>query len=551
MSEMRNLFWLKARLFTNTVRSVSREPLFKSVIVALFATLWMVGIFFLVSRGISFMREFPGIGDYLISKLFYLFSFALFAMLVLSNALLAHSVLYARRENLLLYSMPISRSAIVSCKLWETIFLGSWAFALTGVPLLVAYFLSSGTGMYLFFLSWLYFIPLIFLCGAIGLCISMIFVRYVPRFRSWMVWFLAGFLALAGVIIVWRYRGGYLAGADPSLYFVNQIVARCRFAGWFMLPSRWVVDGIFSLGQGRYGNAAFLWILLFSNAVFLYSICKILGESLLFQGWDRRVSYSSAAGRARMFSLKTDGSVFRSFLSKDVVTFFRDSSQWGQFALFFGLLGVYILNLRNLPYDLGNLFWRYLLFMLNISALGFTLSALSSRFFFPLVSLELRRYWFLGLTPIGFRQLLRQKYILCTGFTVAITLVLALLSALMLGVSRLLLLSSLVSVVFMGMAVSGLSVGIGALYPNLKASTSAEVVSGIGGTMILVAGLMYVCVSLSIQAVPLFLHWKGFVSDSLFPWCILGSVCALGAVSVMAAFFSLKAGGRRLGAMDL
>ncbi len=551
VSEVSELLQLKIRLFANTIKSIMGEPLFKSFTVALFVCLWIFGIFYLAHRGLSFIIGFPGIGDYLVGKLFYLFSFAIFTMLIISNTLLAYSRLYIGRENLLLFSLPIPSSAIVSSKLWETIFLGSWAFALMGMPLLMAYFVCSGLGIGLFFLSWLYFIPLLIVCGSVGLIVSLLLALYTPRFKKWMGWLLIPILASGVTVITWRYRIGHFASGDQSIYFVNQIVSRCRFASWFLLPSRWVVDGIFSLGEGRYWNAAFLWLLLLSNAVFLYCTCALMGEKFLLEGWNRRMSRGSPESGAKSLLLTRAHAAFWSILFKDLITFFRDPTQWGQFALFFGLLGIYILNLRNLPYDLGSLFWVYLLFILNISALGLTLAALSSRFFFPLMSLELKRFWFLGLTPFGLRRMIKEKYLLCAGITVGITLVLALLSGLMLGISRLLLLSSLVSVVFMGLAISGLSIGIGAVYPNLKASSSAEVISGLGGTMILVLSLIYVCLALFIQAIPLYLHLKGLITESLLPIYLIGSVCVLGGLSISTAIICLSAGRRKLEAMDL
>jgi ABC-2 type transport system permease protein len=235
----------------------------------------------------------------------------------------------------------------------------------------------------------------------------------------------------------------------------------------------------------------------------------------------------------------------------DVISFCRDPGQWGQFALFFGLLGIYILNLGNLPYDLGSLFWRYLLFILNLSAMGFTLAGLSSRFFFPLMSLDLKRFWFLGLTPLSIQRILGEKYFLCVGFTVGITGPLALLSGLMLGVSPLLLASSIVSVLFMGIAISGLSVGLGAVYPNPRASSPAEVISGFGGTVVLVLNMVYICVTLALLGIPLYCHLKGLITEFTFAMCLLGSVCLIGVVSIATALIALTLARRKLEVMDL
>jgi len=545
------LLALKLRLFRNALRSVRREPVFKTIVIGLFIALWICGAFTLMYRGITFIAGFPGVGDYVIGKLLYLFTLALVVMLIASNTVLAYPVLYARRENTLLFSLPLSPASIMSCKLWETLFLSSWAFLLMALPLVLAYFLAAGMGVGLFFISWLFFMPLASLCGACGALISLLGGRYMPRVRMGRGKMAMLLLCLGAACIIWGTWGSTSPGGDQTLRFVNRIVARCQFASWFLLPSSWVVDGIFAVAQGRYGEAAFRWLVLLSNALFLSSLCTLLGEKLLVAGWDRRSSREAPRPALGISSFLAGCSPVRGMVIKDIITFCRDASQWGQFALFFGLLGIYVVNIRNLPYDLGTLFWRYLLFILNFSALGFTLAGLSSRFFFPLVSIELMRFWFLGLSPLGVRRILGEKYGICVVFTVGITGLLALLSGVMLRVSPLLLASSCASVALMGIAMSGLSVGLGAVYPNLRASSSAEIVSGLGGTMVLVLNMVYICGALFIQGLPLYLHLKGFVSAGSLPLWVGGGVAAMGALSIGTAVLSLDVGRRRCENMDL
>src|SRR5262249_44717125 len=47
----------------------------------------------------------------------------------------------------------------------------------------------------------------------------------------------------------------------------------------------------------------------------------------------------------------------RALLLKDARTFWRDTTQWGQSVMLFGLLGVYVINLRHFTHQLSNPFW--------------------------------------------------------------------------------------------------------------------------------------------------------------------------------------------------
>jgi ABC-2 type transport system permease protein len=53
-------------------------------------------------------------------------------------------------------------------------------------------------------------------------------------------------------------------------------------------------------------------------------------------------------------------------LVKDARMFWRDTTQWGQTLVLFGLLGVYVINLRHFSQQLTNPFWVHLVCYLNL-----------------------------------------------------------------------------------------------------------------------------------------------------------------------------------------
>ncbi len=87
----------------------------------------------------------------------------------------------------------------------------------------------------------------------------------------------------------------------------------------------------------------------------------------------------------------------RLLILKDLRTFRRDPAQWSQFLIFFGLLAFYFLNIPRLGYGVQSPSWRNLVSFLNLSVTALILSTFTSRFIFPLLSLEGRNFWVLGL----------------------------------------------------------------------------------------------------------------------------------------------------------
>ena len=108
---------------------------------------------------------------------------------------------------------------------------------------------------------------------------------------------------------------------------------------------------------------------------------------------------------------------------KDIRLFWRDPTQWIQFMIFFGLLCIYVMNLRNIALSFHNPFWEALIAHFNLAACGLTLSTLTTRFVFPQFSLEGKRIWILGLSPFGLHRLLLQKFALSASVSISINVV--------------------------------------------------------------------------------------------------------------------------------
>src|SRR5438876_8952690 len=90
--------------------------------------------------------------------------------------------------------------------------------------------------------------------------------------------------------------------------------------------------------------------------------------------------------------------------------FWRDTAQWAQSLMLFGLLAVYIFNLRHFTQQLTNPFWINLVSFLNLGACSLNLATLTTRFVYPQFSLEGKRLWIVGMAPIGLVKVVKTKF---------------------------------------------------------------------------------------------------------------------------------------------
>ncbi len=197
----------------------------------------------------------------------------------------------------------------------------------------------------------------------------------------------------------------------------------------------------------------------------------------------------------------------RLLILKDLRTFRRDPAQWSQFLIFFGLLAFYFINIRRLSYDVQKPYWRNMISFLNLSVTALILSTFTSRFIFPLLSLEGRNFWVLGLLPLQRASILWGKFAFSAGISLVATEALVVLSDLMLRMGPAMIALHMGMVAILCLGLSGISVGLGARMPNLKEDDPSKIAAGFGGTLNLLVSLVFICAIVTALAVPCHLYF--------------------------------------------
>jgi ABC-2 type transport system permease protein len=282
-------------------------------------------------------------------------------------------------------------------------------------------------------------------------------------------------------------------------------------------PSRWMSAGLLAAARGEWNRAGYYLLVLSAHGGLAYLAAAAMARDLYFRGYSRVQGNRSARRRLGLYAFDTlFHRVFffltrpvRLLILKDLRTFRRDPAQWSQFLIFFGLLGFYFLNIPRLGYAVQSPSWRNLVSFLNLSVTALILSTFTSRFIFPLLSLEGRNFWVLGLFPLRREQILWGKFVFAVGIALLPTELLVSLSDVMLGMSPLMigLHATMVAVLCMGL--SGISVGLGARLPNLRESDPSKIAVGFGGTLNLLVSLIFIFAIVTAFAVPCHLYFLG------------------------------------------
>lgn len=564
LSAIRLLVGVSLKQSWRRLLAVRHQSRLLSTLVLGFLLGYAVLSFYLFHRGLRFASSFPGLGPVLVERMLFLLFAFLFSLLLMSNLVIGYTNLFRNRETSFLHTLPVGPGTILQWKFIETTVLASWAFLFLIAPLLAAYGLTQQVPWHFYPATVVLLALFLVLPSVGGVWLAVLLARFLDR-RRFQVALIS--VAVLGVAAVAMYMRPEVIPDEEMetrvLVVLDKMLMRTRFALFPLLPSYWLASGVQHWAEGAVRAAAFFGFVLLSHALFFGScLCLWLGEPFFsafsavqgrgsvlarwgwFQAWEER--QRSGARRLGLVEwvfgrLSWFGSDVRAMLIKDVRVFWRDTTQWGQTILLFGLLGVYIVNLRHFTQQLTNPFWIYIVSYLNLGACALNLATLTTRFVYPQFSLEGKRVWIVGLAPLGLPRILLSKYVLSTGCTLAITLGLMLLSCRMLRLElgRTLYLAAAVGV--MTFVLNALAVGLGALYPNFKEDNPSKIVSGFGGTFCLVLSFVYIVGSVIVLA--LGSPWAGRGEPSVAR--MAGAWVGFAALSLLAGWVPLKLGLRR------
>ena len=538
-----------------SLRNQSR--LLTSVILT-FVVGYLVLSFWLFYHALWFVAKFPGLGAVLTERLMYaLFAF-LFALLLLSNLVIGYTNLFRNRETAFLLTLPIPTQTIFRWKFIETILLASWAFLFLIAPLLVAFGLVRDAPWHFYVMTLLLIAIFIVLPGVAGTWLAILVGRFLDR-RSFQVAFVATAVLLLGLAAFWwkaQPATNTLLG-ERTLEALDQLLAKTRFTMFPFLPSYWLSAAVLQWAEGILRGAAFFALVLLSHTLFFGSLAFTRLGNMFYDTASAVQSRAQPGPRwhplrprrefpnspsllekifGRLFWLRRDA---RALAIKDIRMFWRDTTQWGQSVMLFGLLGVYIVNLRNFTHQLSSEFWINLIAFLNLGVCALNLASVTTRFVFPQFSLEGRRLWIVGMAPMGLARVVKTKFWLTSVLSLVVTSGLIMLSCYLLKMTwdRVVFFGAVV--ILMAFALNGLAVGLGVLYPNLKESNPNKIVSGFGGTLCFVLSSVYILASVLLLGLGTS-GWHGQVA-----WAA-ESVAAFVLLSFFIGWLPLKLGLRQL-----
>ncbi|MEO1269762.1 MAG: hypothetical protein AAFX99_16875 [Myxococcota bacterium] len=521
--------WLTLR---NAPSSDRREK-GKVVLFALFGLMIWVVIYLGSDWFLGRCLAVEPIGELLVEKLLDLTLLVVFSVLLFSNIINAFSTFYLSEDLQLLMSHPIPPNSLYTARLVETCVLSGWMPTLFALPVFIAagVLFGAGLGYYLAVVVGLVLMVVISAELAVPLTLALTNIMPAHRTRDMLV-----FLGVVVVVVLFI----LLRAINPEEMFqpdqfdsTMELFASLQNPSSSLLPSSWTLAVLRPLLRSESDQVSWLHAgALASTAGALYfigawsfrrwhglSYSKAQegrhGGGGLEQvaGWMRGEQASGAQALERSLEALRSRTgplnPVREMMLKDARVFVRDTAQWSQMVLLVALIVIYLMNFRYFrTLGEGGIIGPVGLYIMNVLLCGFVAAAIGVRFLFPAVSLEGRSFWLLRCAPQTMRQFLFAKWVTGMLPLLALSELLTIASNMLIGTPWPMIVFAAVVIGSLTLGLSGLGIGLGAIYPRFHLDNAAKIATGFGGMLYMILALMLVLLTAFLVAAP---AWVGFL----------------------------------------
>jgi len=494
-------------------------------------------IYAMLHRLLMYFRGVPDLGPFLAGKLLGLILVGFFSILLLSNIITALSSFFLARDLDLLVASPADWLKLYGAKLLETGVNSSWMVALLAIPMFAAFGTAYHGGVLFPLIVAAVFVPFLAVPAVIGSAITLILVNVFPARRTRDILSVIAVLAAGGIVLLFRIVRPERLARPEGFRSLVEFVTILRTPTSPFLPSEWVQRAV--LGWLNYRPDWMAVYLLWSTAAAAFVLGALLHRQLYSIGFSKaqesgqRAARSTALGRASHRAFRPLGILKRELVLKEVRLFFRDTTQWSQLILLAVLVVVYVFNIKYLPLRGEGItfFLVNVVPFLNLVLAGFVLASVAARFIFPSVSLEGRTLWLLRSSPMPVRDLLWAKFWVGTTPLLLLALGIVGVTNAMLQVSDFMFTVSVMTITFMTLALCGMALGFGTLFPQFETENAAQIPTSFGGMVFMISSIALIAAVVVLEARPVY----GYLSARLYgtPTSMTEMIIGFGAAALL------------------
>jgi ABC-2 type transport system permease protein len=554
--------WKKLR---NRLRASGHDRLRYLFVIGLVAILWAV-IYVVFVKALTYFASEEMFGTVAATKLLSMILVTFTFVAMISNMIATFSTYFLSEDLELIMAAPVPRPSLYTARFIETLADSSWMVLVFGLPIFLAYGRVFDAPWSFYALSLAGFLCLLVMTTAVAVIIMQSLVRTFPVRRLRDLFVLLGVLIFVGVYLIFRMMRPEELLNPAGFASVMDYLSIMSESSSPLLPTTWLMETLrpYITGQGFDQILFFLALLLF-GAVGAFRLAGHNHEAIHFYGYSKAVeSRGARLSQSRLIDLF--GRILSRFLDrttvrlvlKETLLMARDWGRLSQLLLLLALIVVYLYNFSVLP-SLDSpeaaMFLKNTIAFLNIGLAGFVLSSLGVRFLFPTISAEGRAFWIIKGAPVGLRRILWVKFFFYLAPMLILGLFLVIMTNRLLGLGLLISIISTVTMTFLTIGITSLSIGMGVAYADFKEVDPNRAFTGFGGLLTMIYAALAVAAVILLEAFPVYrIVMAGYFQQALRGYdyaLIVGCFSGALAVALFVIIQPLRAGLARITELEI
>jgi ABC-2 type transport system permease protein len=332
---------------------------------------------------------------------------------------------------------------------------------------------------------------------------------------------------------------------DMDAYIVQSTPEFLRY-----LPNQWVAEFLYYSARGEIINALPYAGILFLITAIAFCLCLFVAYRFYYRSWLVSLQVKSTAqtstkpARKYFFDFQSP-SIFSSqvevILKKEILAFFRESSQWIHLAVMIILTGLFSISIGSLNLRSHLLDMQLIIYLVIFAFSGFMVGSLALRFVFPMIGLEGQTFWALRTSPIKESKIIMLKFLLSFFIIFLLAEYISISSAIPFvkkSTSSLLLWIGMFSGFWISVTTVSLNLGLGGYFANYFEHNPIRAASTQGATLTFLVTIIYLVMLVAIIFVPISVYFTSVIRFQYFPVNLLVLPCIL--FAAISCFFSVS-----------
>jgi ABC-2 type transport system permease protein len=565
MNEVMLLLSPRLKKLRNRIKSPGRERVRLPFIAGLIVALWVV-IYVVFVKALFYFTAEEMFGSVAATKLLSMILVTFMFVVIVSNIITTFSTFYLSDDLELIMAAPTRSKSVYASRFIDTLADSAWMVLVFGLPVFLAYGKVFDAPWHFYALSVVGFLCILVITTSLGIFIVQGLVRSFPVRRLRDLFVLVGILIFIGIYLLFRMmRPEEFLNPEGFASVMDYLSIMSESSSPF-LPTTWLTNALrpYITGYG-FEDILFYVALLILGAVSAFRLAGHYHQMVHFFGYSKAVeSRGARLSKSRMVSVLTTvlhryfDRVTARLVIKETLLMARDWGRLSQLLLLLALIMVYLYNFSVLP-PLENpeatMVLKNTIAFLNIGLAGFVLASLGVRFLFPAISSEGRAFWILKGAPVPLRRILWVKFCFYLVPMLLLGLFLVVMTNRLLGLGFFISAISTVTMAFLTVGITSLSIGMGVVYADFKEVDPNRAFTGFGGLLTMVYAALGVSAVILLEAFPVYkILAADYFAYKLLPkeYALIGAGFA--AALAVAAFFivaPLRAGLNRITELEI